>query len=154
MVEKQVKRIRDLTSQELRQLPVVKGTLARIENKRTGSVNFTLTAHVAKDFNFIFYLKEEQYALIKLERNIKNDNQGLDLWARISKGSKAENEFYLFEVVPVPGISFHELLSKFRIRSIEIMKERGEWPAHQPIHAYPNASDLLSELPAEDDKNK
>lgn len=150
MKDKVVKRLKDMNSEELRlNLASKKAVLRRNEFKKSGQVNFTLTVALAKDFNVEYKLTEEQYGLIKLERNIANDNQEVYVYVRLSKGinaSAVDSEYYLLEIVAAQGITFHTLLTKLRVRQLTILVERGQWPQDLMINAYPESKDLAQEL--------
>ncbi len=142
-----VKRLMDMNNEELNALPKVKATLRRDDNKRFGQVNHRLLVSVAKDFNFEIRLTEEQYALIKLERDIENDNQSVYCYTRISVGTNTDGSTYhLFELVASASVRFNHILSAFRVRQIELMQKKGAWPIELTIKPYQAKGNIHQEL--------
>lgn len=137
---------------EIQRLPRVEATLTKVVSRNRKSTSYTLTVHIAKDFNFVKYLTEAQYSLIKLERNINYDNQKLQVYCRISKGGDVENIFYLLEVLPTESFRFSMLLELERVRVIEIMQKQKLWPAELEIGVYPDKVEDIVELPKAEEK--
>jgi len=147
MAEIIVKRIKDMNDQELAKLPQLKATLRRVEFNRSGQVNHTLKVEIMKDFDYEVRLTQEQYALIKVMRNLKYDTTQIMVSGRISKGlNKDGTHYYLIDIVPVPGMRFGELLSNDRVRFVEMLVSRGQWPKHLPINTYPQTENVFAEL--------
>lgn len=141
---KVVKRIREMSDAELNQLPKLKADLVKSVFKKSGQVNHSMVVHIAKDFDEVIPLTQEQYATIKLLRNVEYDKQEITVFARISKGSHVEGQtFMLLEVVAARDVYFNVLLSKLRIRQIEILTQQGKWIESLNIEEYPDKVDAI-----------
>ncbi len=137
-----VKRIRDMNEAELHALPHLKAKLLKNVFKKSDQVNLTLQVEVAPDYNAIFKLTEEQFAIIRLERGIDFDKQQLEVYARISKGMKKDGTtFMMLEVVPCKGIYLNELLTTLRVRQVEALSQKGTWPKNLRLENYPDAAE-------------
>lgn len=142
-----VKRIREMSAEELHQLPRLKAKLVRNVFKKSDQVNMSLKVEVGPDFTHEFRLTEEQYAVIKLSRSIAYDKQDLEVYGRVTKGVKQDGSiFMMLEVVPVKGLYFNELLNNLRIRQIEILSEKNLWPQNLVIKDYPDAVETINSI--------
>lgn len=142
---KTVKLLKEMTKVELQKLPVRQAELRKTVYKRSGNADFGLTVLIAQDFNYRIKLGEAMYGSIKTVRNLKNDNQRIGVYLRISKGENPAtgHNYYFMEVLITDKLVLRELLTYERIRQIELMIENDSWPKDLVIGNYPEKVEEL-----------
>jgi len=142
-----VKRIREMSDAEVAQLPRLNAELIKNTFKKGTIVNFVLKVEVAKDYTEEIKLNEEQYAMIKLQRDITYDAQKLVVYGRMSSGQKETGETFKFlEIVAAKGVYFNVLLTKFRNKQVDLMISKNAWPKNLELGIYPDAVEEINEV--------